>query len=112
VDRSAFYGVFFDALDAIPAEKRLEFEIAVMPRLKNPVIIFGASVWLGWIGLDRFLLGQIWVGVLKLITFGGLGIWWIIDLFLVSGSARRINAEAVREVRAALTGGVFTGRAA
>jgi hypothetical protein len=99
MDRAGFYTVFFDALDSTPPERRAEFEQRVFMHLKNPTVIFGASCWLGIFGLDRFLLGQVVLGLLKLVTLGGLGIWAIIDLFLVSGEARRINAELVREAR-------------
>jgi TM2 domain-containing membrane protein YozV len=38
---------------------------------------------LGWLGVDRFYLGKTGTGILKLITVGGLGVWWAIDLILV-----------------------------
>ena len=42
-------------------------------------ILMWVSITMGILGFDRFYLGQIGWGILKLITFGGFGIWWIID---------------------------------
>jgi hypothetical protein len=41
------------------------------------------SFFVGWLGIDRFYLGYTGLGILKLITFGGFGIWYIIDLILI-----------------------------
>lgn len=41
------------------------------------------SLFLGWLGIDRFYLGYICLGILKLITFGGCGIWWFADFFIM-----------------------------
>lgn len=41
------------------------------------------SLLLGSLGIDRFYLGKIGTGILKLITAGGFGIWALIDLIMV-----------------------------
>ncbi len=40
------------------------------------------SVLLGWLGADRFYINQTGLGVLKLLTCGGWGVWWLIDIIL------------------------------
>ena len=41
------------------------------------------SIFLGELGVDRFYVGKIGTGILKLITIGGCGIWWLIDLIFI-----------------------------
>ncbi|EYC40908.1 hypothetical protein Y032_0590g386 [Ancylostoma ceylanicum] len=41
------------------------------------------SVFLGVVAVDRFCLGYSAIAVGKLMTLGGLGVWWIIDIFLL-----------------------------
>ncbi|MGZ5471927.1 MAG: TM2 domain-containing protein [Nitrososphaeraceae archaeon] len=47
-----------------------------------------ATMLLSWIlgelGIDRFYRGQIGLGVLKLLTAGGAGIWWLVDAIIAT----------------------------
>ena len=45
--------------------------------------------FLGGLGVDRFYLGKIGTGILKLVTGGGFGIWWVIDLIMALAGARK-----------------------
>ena len=61
---------------------------------KNKIVAILLSLFLGGLGVDRFYLGYIWTGILKLITFGGLGIWALIDLIrIIIGNLKPKDGE-------------------
>ena len=47
-----------------------------------PVLI--VSILVGGFGIDRFMMGHVGLGIVKLLTFGGLGIWYLIDLIMIA----------------------------
>jgi len=55
-----------------------------MGEKKSWLVALLLSILVGSLGVDRFYLGYIGLGILKLITFGGCGIWWLVDLILIA----------------------------
>lgn len=65
-----------------------------MLQLKDPTIFLIISLLGGELGIDRFMLGDVGLGIVKLITCGGLGIWYIIDWFLIMQAAKERNLQS------------------
>ena len=70
-----------------------KFALLQTTSLTSPVVVWVVSFFFGYLGLDRFMVGSIGAGVVKLLTFGGFGLWWFIDLFLIGGAARKRNFD-------------------
>jgi TM2 domain-containing membrane protein YozV len=67
-------------------------------QFKDPTTSLIVSLLGGSLGIDRFLIGDTGLGVGKLLTCGGLGIWAIIDWFMIMGATREKNMEKLQQV--------------
>ncbi|CAO3679071.1 hypothetical protein G6F70_005484 [Rhizopus microsporus] len=63
-------------------EKALLEEMCVSDR--SWFVALMLSIFLGPFGIDRFYLGYIFLGIIKLITAGLGGIWWTVDIILIA----------------------------
>ncbi len=63
--------------------------------LKDPTTTLILSLLLGFMGIDRFYIGDIGLGVLKFFTFGCCGILTVIDWFTTYKKAKRNNFNKV-----------------
>lgn len=62
-------------------------------QFKDPMMALILSIVAGTLGIDRFYIGDVGLGVAKLLTCGGCGIWTIIDYFLIMKAAKQKNFE-------------------
>ncbi len=53
-----------------------------MQKSKKVALIL--SIFLGTLGADRFYLGYWKLGIVKLLTFGGFFVWWLVDLYNIA----------------------------
>ncbi|MBQ6894103.1 MAG: TM2 domain-containing protein [Clostridia bacterium] len=61
----------------------------------NPDFILMSSIYLGSLGVDRFMVGDIYLGFLKLLTLGFLGMWTIADWFVICKRAEIMNFKKI-----------------
>lgn len=65
---------------------------------KDPVLLLVLSIFVGNLGVDRFLLEQVGLGIGKLLTCGGFFIWYLVDIFLIMGATREHNFQKFMRV--------------
>jgi TM2 domain-containing membrane protein YozV len=56
--------------------------VPVSPKNRTAALVL--AILLGWLGIHRFYVGKVGTGLLMLITVGGAGIWWLIDIILIA----------------------------
>ena len=68
-----------------------KFSMVSCIELKDPTTVLIISLLLGVLGIDRFMIGDTGLGILKLLTGGCCGILTIIDWFTVPKKAKEVN---------------------
>lgn len=67
--------------------------LALQSQMKDPLLSILLSIFIGSLGIDRFYIGDVGLGIGKLLTAGGCGIWWLIDIFLIVDATKQKNLE-------------------
>ena len=73
-----------------------ELEELILTDYKKVNTSLFLSAFLGMFGLDRLYIGDKKLGIVKLLTLGGLGIWWIVDFFHIAERTKEKNLETYR----------------
>ena len=95
---------YFEAYQLSTIHKKLltlddsKFILLQAANIKDPTIVLIISIVGGSLGIDRFYIGETGLGIAKLLTCGGLGIWAIVDWFLIMGKTREINMQRIQQV--------------
>lgn len=65
-------------------------------QFKEPSTMLIISILAGSLGIDRFMLGDTGLGIGKLLTCGGLGIWTIADWFIIQKATKEKNMQKIQ----------------
>ena len=60
-----------------------------MQKEKSWLMALLLSVFLGYLGIDRFYIGRTHSAIVKLCTLGALGVWWLSDIILIAAEYRK-----------------------
>ena len=71
------------------------FQLVSMIELKDPTTLLLISIFIGGLGIDRFMIGDTGMGILKLLTGGCCGVLTIIDWFTISKKTKELNFNNV-----------------
>ena len=109
MDNNKIATIMAQVREYIPEEKKMELQqrLSVMPdeagmvisgvNFKSSTTTLILSIFLGDLGIDRFYVGDIGLGVLKLWTVGLFGVWGFIDILLCYKKAKKKNYKAILE---------------
>ena len=96
-------GKFFEAHQSIQVRNQIvdmdesKWPILQSIQFRDPTMMLIVSILAGSLGIDRFLIGDTGLGIGKLLTCGGFGIWAIVDWFLIMGATRQKNLEKIQQ---------------
>jgi len=81
-----------ERLESLPADREL---LVTAMQVKDPTtaLLLSLLTLIGGSGLDRIYIGDIGLGIAKLLTCGGLLFWSIVDFYLIRDATKKKNLE-------------------
>ena len=81
-------------LSSMGEDACLSFDEEFAKKKKSPMLAW----FLVSAGLHYAYIGRVWLTLAFIFTYGGLGVWWLIDLFRVKGMVRIHNRTIAIQV--------------
>lgn len=88
-----------DVKDYMLGLNEADFDTFQLIPFKNPSTLFWTAFPLGIFGVDRFVLGEVGLGVVKLLTFGQFFIGFVLDSFTIFDRTRNYNYEWFLQIK-------------
>lgn len=82
--------------DRLVAIEDSKWSVLQMTQYKDPTTALILSIVTGIYGVDRFYIGDTGLGIAKILTCGGLGVWTIVDWFMIMGATREKNMQKIQ----------------
>lgn len=91
----------FQALRNMPENRRAEMQMSYHSQRKDRTVALLLGFFLGGLGVDRFYIGDVGLGVAKLcLNWATCFTWQLVDLFLIMGAADRHNMRLITQLEA------------
>lgn len=84
----------YDKLDKLSDEKKWQVFVMWQMQKKDP----STALILAIGGLSLFYFGKAGLGILLIVTLGGLGIWWLVELINAKRRAETANLELMTKL--------------
>ena len=81
--------------DKLAAMDESKFSMISTIEMKDPTTLLLVSLFLGTLGIDRFMIGDTGMGILKLLTGGCCGVLTIVDWFTITKKTKEVNFNKI-----------------